>query len=182
MTQQSLAQAAVEIMERVDAENQAKSSVEVVLDNSNQVAFPGFPFTFRALNEKILISIDIHMTGYECKVCKGKRKIEVKQGRETTLVDCAACQGRGASLVLPESSKNLPTTGIIVSMGKVAREKLAEEDVHIGDRILFGPYAGSMIPTKAGLMFKYMDWYLGVVKIEGASDMSAFDFVLQTED
>lgn len=182
MTQQSLAEAAVEVMKRVEDENRAKSSVEVKLDGSNKVEFPGFPFTFRALNEKILISIDIHKTGYECKECKGTGKIEVKQGREAVLTECSACEGRGGLLVLPETAKNLPTTGIIVSMGRKAKEELAKEDVYIGDRVLFGMYAGSMIPTKAGLMFKYMDWYLGVVKIEGASDMSAFDFVLQAED
>lgn len=195
MTQQSLAEAAVEVMKRVEDENRAKSSVEVKLDGSNKVEFPGFPFTFRALNEKILISIDIHKTGYECKECKGTGKIETGKKRiagelvigksikwETVMTECSACEGRGGLLVLPETAKNLPTTGIIVSMGRKAKEELAKEDVHIGDRVLFGMYAGSMIPTKAGLMFKYMDWYLGVVKIEGASDMSAFDFILQAED
>lgn len=179
MTQQSLAEAAVEVFNRVDAENQAKSAQEITLDGSNKVAFPGYPYTFEALHEKILVSIDIFKSGYECKECKGKGKIEVKTGREAAFIDCAACQGRGALMFLPETSKNLPTTGVVVSMGRTAREKA---DYKIGDRVLFGAYAGTMIPTKIGLMFKYMDWYLGVVKIEGANDMGAFDFILQAEE
>ncbi|SRR6266567_960034 len=179
MTQQSLAEAAVEVMNRVDAENQAKSAQEIMLDGSNKVSFPGFPYTFEAMHEKILVSIDIFKSGYECKECKGKGKIETKVGREAVFVACAACHGRGALIVLPETSKNLPTTGIVVSMGTVAKEKASFK---VGDRILFGAYAGTMIPTKIGLMFKYMDWYLGVVKIEGASDLSAFDFILQADE
>jgi hypothetical protein len=181
MSQQSLAEAAVEVMKRVEAENQAISAQEIILDNSNKVSFPGYPYTFRALTERILVSIDVFKTGYECKTCKGKKQIEEKQGRESVLVDCPTCHGLGATLILPETSKNLPTTGVIVSMGLKAMEELAKEGIHIGDRILFGAHAGTMIPTKVGLMFKYMDWYCAALKIEGADDMSAFDFILQAE-
>lgn len=172
-------QALKEIFERAEAENKAKSAQEIKLDNSNKVSFPGFPYTFEALHEKILVSIDIFKSGYECKECKGTGKIETKIGREAGFIDCASCNGRGALLVLPENSKNLPTTGVVVSMGRIAKEKA---DYKIGDRILFGAYAGTMIPTKVGLMFKYMDWNLGVLRIEGAEDMAAFDFILQVEE
>jgi hypothetical protein len=91
---------------------------------------------------------------------------------------CEACKGRGALLELPDSSKNLPTTGVVVSMGPVARERC---NYKVGDRILFGPYAGTMIPTKVGLMFKVMDWNQAWCRIEGGEDMGAFDFVLQSE-
>lgn len=199
MSQQELAKGAVEVMKRVEAENALKSAQEIVLDDSNQVSFPGYPYKFEAQYEKILVSVDIFKTGYECKGCEGKKHIEVKQGRESTFVECPICNGMGATLILPETSKNLPTTGVIVSMGWEAKEKLKYRvyprwwyyllpfmkryayHLNIGDRVLFGPYAGTMIPTKIGLMFKYMDWYLGVVKIEGADDMSAFDFILQVE-
>lgn len=179
MSQQSLAEAAVEVFNRVDAENQLKSAQEIILDDSNEVAFPGYPYTFEALHEKILVAIDIFKSGYECKECKGKGKVEVKQGRDAAFIDCAACQGRGALMFLPETSKNLPTTGVVVSMGKTAKEKA---DFKVGDRVLFGAYAGTMIPTKIGLMFKYMDWYLGVVKIRGAESLGAFDFILQADE
>ena len=177
-----LAKGAVEIMQRVKEEDDAKSMQEITLDGTNKVSFPGYPYTFRALTEKILVSIDIFKSGYECRECKGKGKIEVKQGRDETYVKCAKCNGTGVWLELPQNSKNQPTTGVIVSMGKKAEIELAKEDVHIGDRILFGAYAGTMIPTKNGLAFKYMDWNLGVVKIEGADEMSSFDFILQADE
>jgi co-chaperonin GroES (HSP10) len=169
-----------EILEQKEEERLLKEgTIEFKLDNSNKVSFPGFPYTFEALHEKILVSIDIFKTGYECKTCKGKKKVEVKRGRESTYETCVACAGLGATLFLPDGSKNLPTTGVVVSMGKVAKEKA---DYKIGDRILFGAYAGTMIPTKVGLMFKYMDWNLGVLKIEGAEEMAAFDFILQADE
>lgn len=178
MAQQNLAQAAVEVMERIEEEQVAVSAQEIVLDNSNKVSFPGYPYTFEALGDQILVSIDVFKSGYECKTCKGKKKIEVKIGRESAFEECPACRGIGATLILPDNSKNLPTTGVVVSMGAEARAKAAFK---IGDRILFGAYAGKMIPTKVGLMFKYMDWNLGVLKIEGAEDMAAFDFILQAD-
>ena len=172
------------LYETEEAEKAASSAQEIKLDDSNLVSFPGFPYKFEALHEKILVSIDIFKSGYECKVCLGKKKIEVKGnfahgiGYKTTEAICPECKGSGALLILPDASKNLPTTGVVVSMGKKARELASFK---VGDRILFSPHAGQMIPTKAGLMFKWMDWYNGGIKITGADDLSAFDFIIQDE-
>jgi hypothetical protein len=51
----------------------------------------------------------------------------------------------------------------------------------IGDRILFGPYAGNMIPTKAGTVFKILDWNQAWCRIDGAEDLGAFDFITLDE-
>ena len=171
-------------LEREDRESQfASGSIEsIVLDNSNEVNFPGFPYTFRAIGEIILVSIDIPLSGFECKKCNGKKRIEVKEGREAKWEICSECKGFGGKVIMPKGSKQLPRTGIILSMGKKAAEKLAEEDIKIGDRILFSEHAGSMIPTKADLMFKYMDWYNAVLKVGGADVLSAFDFILQEKE
>lgn len=214
------AKRATELLNRTASENATNSAQELKLDNTNKVSFPGFPYKFEALNEKILVSIDIFKSGYECKRCKGKghfrqqcecvtaKHIGFKYGKDELeeikislgeavaqareqipcpeccgdykskekIIDCTECSGRGALLVLPENSKNLPTTGVVVSMGSIAR---AHAEYKIGDRILFGPYAGNMIPTKAGLMFKSMDWNQAWTKIEGADDLGAFDFIIQ---
>jgi co-chaperonin GroES (HSP10) len=167
---------AKEILERSEDERlQAEGTQRVILDDSNIVTFPGSPYGFEALNEKILVAIDIFKSGFECKVCKGKKKIETKIGRETQVVECSECRGIGATLVLPDTAVIQPTTGVVVSMGTVAKEKAHFKH---GDRILFGPYAGQMIYTKAGAVFKYMDWNLGAVKISGAEGMDAFDFII----
>lgn len=171
------------LKEADDASKYDTGSIEsIVLDQSNEVNFPGFPYTFRAIGEKILVSIDIPLTGFECKTCNGKKKIEVKEGRESKFETCPDCKGQGGIIIVPKNSKNLPTTGIILSTGKKAAEELSKEDIHVGDRILFSTHAGTMIPTQAGLMFKYMDWYNAILKIKGAGAMDAFNFVLQAEE
>jgi co-chaperonin GroES (HSP10) len=214
-----LAEGIKQIHSRVEKENQAKASIEVILDNSNKVAFPGFPYKFEALGEKILVSIDIFKSGYECKICKGKKVIKyfcpcelnghkglkysdddlktvaATLGEDIALArqnlvcpecngeyelkreekNCEDCKGLGTLLHIPDISKNLPTTGIVVSIGSACKGL----SYKIGDRILFGPYAGSMIPTKAGLMFKIIDATQAWARIEGGEDLSAFEFIIQ---
>lgn len=217
-----LAEGIRQLQERIDAEKAATNTTELTLDNSNKVSFPGFPYKFEALGEKILVSIDVFKSGYECRTCKGKKIVEsvcdceagnhaglkyseadILYIKETLGEDigmaraqlvcpecngeykdfrkgetCPECKGLGALLVLPEDSKKLPTTGVVVSMGK----KCTREDFKIGDRILFGPYAGNMIPTKAGLMFKVMDEVQAWCRIEGGEDLAAFDFIIQEKE
>lgn len=217
----SLEQRAREMLERA-TEN--LSPTELVLDNSNKIGFPGYPYLFEALGKKIIVSIDIFKSGYECKVCKGRKKTEticvcetydhpglrysneeiatIRENLGSDVSDaraalpcpeckgdyismrrvetCTACKGLGAVLILPETSRNLPTSGVVVSIGnRVNLEKLGYK---VGDRILFGPYAGSMIPTKAGLLFKILDWNSAWCRVEGADELGAFDFVLQDEN
>ena len=196
---------------------------ELVLDNSNKVSFPGFPYKLEAINEQILVSIDVFKSGYECKECHGKGKIKyecscVREGHhafkyskeqleeiETALGPealnssrskicpecvgdpssvakdeaCAACKGVGATILIPKTAEQLPVTGVVVSMGRQAK-KLA--DFKIGDRVLFGFHAGSLIPTKAGIMLKRMDWFQVWLTIEGADELGAFDFLIQEDN
>lgn len=210
---------ALELLKRT-SENEVPQQIK--LDRTNKVSFPGFPYKFEALHEKILVSIDIFKSGYECKVCKGKKKVlyecscvtkgrpgfrysegeiaelrasftaEVAEARRGMICPecknnpegqrreetCEACRGLGALLVLPQTSQNLPTTGVVVSMG---REAIQKASYTIGDRVLFSPHSGTMIPTKAGLMFKYMDWCQVGIKVEGADDLGAFDFIIQAD-
>jgi co-chaperonin GroES (HSP10) len=170
------------MMDRAQNEKLNQRMTTVELDSSNEVSFPEFPYKFRALREKILVTIDVFKSGYECKTCLGKKVVEEKQGRESVFTPCEVCKGTGVWLEIPDSAKMLPTTGVIVSMGSIAKEKLTAENVHLGDRILFGAYAGSLIPTKSGVAFKYMDWQLCAVKITGAEDMAQFDFITTPED
>lgn len=212
-----------EAAELIEESSQKDAPQTIKLDKTNKVSFPGFPYKFEALHEKILVSIDIFKSGYECKVCHGKKTLmyecscvrkgrpgfrysedelqeiaksslgyEVSEARRSMVCPeckndpasqereekCEACKGLGALLVLPQTSQNLPTTGVVVSMG---REAIQKASYTIGDRVLFSPHAGTMIPTKAGLMFKYMDWYQVGLKVEGADDLGAFDFIMQAD-
>jgi hypothetical protein len=171
------------LLERVanDTKFETGSNEKIILDDSNVVQFPGFPYTFQAVGERILVSVDIPLTGYECKVCRGKKKIEIKgefvvgRGREITFEECPECHGVGGLIVLPSESKRLPTHGVVLSMGTIAQEKA---EFKVGDRVLFGEHTGTMIPTAAGLMFKYLDYYGVALVIGGAADLAAFDFIL----
>lgn len=217
-----LAEGIRQLQERVEAENASKSLTEVKLDSSNKVSFPGFPYLFEAIGEKILVSIDVFKSGYECKFCKGTKTVqkicsceafghaglkydeeeieeirkslgdEVANARAALLCPdcnghfeeqrstetCPECKGIGHMIILPDESKKLPTTGVVVSMGEACSKKRFK----IGDRILFGPYAGNMIPTKAGLMFKILDENQAWCRIEGGEDLAAFDFVIQEKE
>lgn len=200
-----------------------ENAQEIVLDGSNKVNFPGFPYLFEALNERILVSLDQFKSGYECKTCKGKG--EVIKNCECTLTDrpgfqyskaqlediksafnevilqartimpcpvcrgdvysvhtkvtCPECNGKTATIIIPDTAKIIASSGVVVSMGRVAREKA---DFKIGDRILFSQHAGSLIPTRSGVAFKQMDWYQAWVRVEGADELGAFDFVVGVEE
>lgn len=223
MSQESLAEGVREMLERAKREKESLSTTELVLDGSNLIGFPGFPYKFEALAKKIIVSIDVFKSGYECKACKGKGKIkklcsceesgrpgyrytekelgalrqalsdEIVEARRDLpcptcegafeeyreILDCSECKGHGALIELPDTSKNLPTTGVVVSIGnRVNRERL---NFKIGDRILFGAYAGNMIPTKVGILFKILDANQAWCRIDGAEELGAFDFILQDE-
>lgn len=218
----TLAKGIQQLHARVEEENKHKSAQTITIDGTNIVEFPGFPYKFEALGEKILVSIDIFKSGYECRTCMGAKKIETKcvceesdrpgykysqtmldafgtmgdgQNNARTEIKCSECggdylskrdssvcpecKGLGALLVIPDTSKNLPTTGVVVSMGSACdHSKLGYK---LGDRILFGPYTGNMIPTKAGLMLKTMDATAAMARIDGGEELAAFDFVIQSE-
>jgi co-chaperonin GroES (HSP10) len=224
----------LQALERVETEKEDLRATSLKLDGTNKVSFPGFPYVFEGLGEKIIVSIDVFKSGYECKACKGLKKIEthcrcedeggrpgyrysntdldalMDSGLDQSIISarqqmacsqclgdypsfrltriCSVCKGIGATLILPETSKNLPTTGVVVSMGQAcsnewrAAQNKPPLGFAIGDRILFGPYAGNMVPTKAGILFKIMDADHAWCRIEGAEDMAQFDFILQDDE
>ncbi len=160
----------------MSSELTTENAQEIVLDGSNQVSFPGFPYLFTAIGEKVLISLDQFKSGYECKTCKGVGYLVQKIGREDIQTTCPDCGGKQATIIIPDTAKMLANSGVVVSMGKIAQEKCTE--YKLGDRVLFSAHAGNMIPTRAGIAFKYMDWYQPIAKVDGAEDLSAFDFIV----
>jgi co-chaperonin GroES (HSP10) len=215
-----------EVLDRMDKEKEDLRAQELVLDGTNKIKFVDYPYILEALGEKIIVSIDIFKSGYECKVCGGRRKIETKcicedsdrpgykysetmlsafasmtGGREARKdihcsecngdyiaarheETCTACKGRGAIIILPKESEALPTTGTVISIGSVAKEYIKDDhwDYSIGDKVLFSQHAGQFIPCKAGVLLKILDYNQVMVKIEGANDLDAFDFILSEKD
>jgi len=89
-----------------------------------------------------------------CEECAGEGKRQ-KAGNADLTVKCSDCEGRGylpcpdcggkgtsTGIVLPESSKGEPTTGIVVSKGPDA--KLYD----LGHRVMFPSYAGHLFVVK----------------------------------
>lgn len=167
-----------DILRRQAAESRHDATQQIKLDSSNKVTFPGNDYSFEALHEQILVSIDLFKSGGDCIFCDGKGQIESKVGRESVYVKCTKCDGSGSTIILLDSSKRLPTHGIVVSMGPRAKELAGYT---IGDRVLFGEHSGTAIATKSSLMFKYMDWYQAKLKIGGADALNAFDFLIERE-
>ena len=90
------------------------------------------------------------------------------------LVSAGCSSARAMRARISGESKCTHFTGVVVSMGKVAKEKA---EFTIGDRVLFGQYSGQFIPTKTGVALKTMDWYNVINVIGGAEELGAFDFI-----
>jgi co-chaperonin GroES (HSP10) len=207
-------EAGKKLVEREVIATQTQNTL-IIDDGTNEAGIPGFPYKFRAQGDKILVSVDIYKSGYECKDCKGTGRImsqcvcestdrpgykydSMGVAIEPTRRDqtkcpvckgdylnlrinavCSLCKGTGASLVIPDSAKSLPTTGVIVSVGSL----VTNPELKNNTRVLFGAYTGVMIPTKApGVVFKVLRDIEVLCIIKGGEDLAAFDFVMIDKD
>jgi co-chaperonin GroES (HSP10) len=105
-----------------------------------------------------------------CPLCEGHFE-EIRMD-----IECPDCKGKGTLLHIPETSKSLPTTGVIVSLGNKVDPSY---NYKRGQRVLFGQYTGVMIPTKApGVVFKVLRQLEVLCEIKGGEDLANFDFVI----
>lgn len=63
------------LVEREVIATQTRNTI-VIDDGTNEAGIPGFPYRFKAQGDKILVSVDIFKSGFECKECRGKGVIE----------------------------------------------------------------------------------------------------------
>ena len=90
-------------------------------------------------------------------------------------IECPLCRGKGHSIFIPDSSKTLPTTGVVVSIGAGVTDRLVKN----GGRVLYGAYSGPMIPTKEpGIAFKFLREHEILGFIYNGEELGAFDFVV----
>jgi co-chaperonin GroES (HSP10) len=89
----------------------------VNIDSDNAVELVELGIQLEAVEDKIIVMMDSYKSGYECKECGGTGKVKstVVKGAER---DCEACNGKGATLVVPEISRRLPTLGTVMSVGE----------------------------------------------------------------
>jgi co-chaperonin GroES (HSP10) len=114
---------------------------------------------FEAFFNRVIVRQDEWRSGYECGRCGGKdirnecsyilcdncngsgKSLIVKDGKCSIcdgrgIVICPDCKGKGATLVTPDSAKNRPTTGTIVSVGENVQH------FKIGDKVIYPSFAG----------------------------------------
>lgn len=90
---------------------------EVIKDQLNVVELIDLQCSMMAVEDKIIILVDEYKSGFECKTCGGTGKVP-SSVVEGAMKDCTA-QGcvKGALLVIPDTAKSLPSTGVVMSMG-----------------------------------------------------------------
>lgn len=204
-------EAGKELVERQIIATQTQNTI-IVDDGTNQVIIPGYPYKFEAKGDKILVSVDIFKSGYECKTCRGSGKVKVHCACEDTkrpgykypdpenavqsAMRCKNCAGNYESkreeITCPDCNGKtgllvIPDNGKLLPTTGVIVSMGSKVDpslnLRIHDRVLFGAYTGQMIPTKApGVVFKAIRDIEVICTIEGGNDMASFDFVVIDKD
>jgi co-chaperonin GroES (HSP10) len=101
--------------------------------------------------DRIVVEEDKFRSGYECLNCDGEGTVDCKRCAGTGTIAgsrcvfctngqtvCPTCQGKGATVVIPETAKRRVTTGIVRAIGpKIQNRSL------VGQRILYSNFAGN---------------------------------------
>jgi co-chaperonin GroES (HSP10) len=132
----------------------------------------------RAIGDRILVLEDEFKSGYECKACGGTGHTDVKcqfcngttlfkgqedggpcpdcqigtsDGRKSLGYElCSVCNGKTGTIIVPDSSKRRPLTGVIISAGRLVTE------FRIGQRVLYTNYTGTDFDVKGGIKLRVM--------------------------
>ena len=163
-----------DLIERQERESVINRKQNVSWDaEKNYVYVVQGKIALKAAEDKIIVLLDKFKTGYECKLCggdglgrvcadcngTGKNRLDGVcrscSGIPDRFVDkdCPNCAGRGSSIIIPESSKALPTSGIIVSVGPKCEHR------KVGQRVLFGAHVGYFLPFKGNIRLRTMREY-----------------------
>lgn len=126
-----------------------------------------------AIEDKILVKLDKFKSGYECKDCnetgvyiaceclRAGREFGVnangktcsyREGCSRQIVGerCQTCKGTGSTIVIPQTSRGIPTSGRIISKGPLVTKR------RIGERVVFGAHTGYALPFKGNINIRVM--------------------------
>jgi co-chaperonin GroES (HSP10) len=125
----------------------AVAHLNVDLGHENILEMPDLRLAIEALPNKIVVLLDKFKSGYECTKCKGSGKLRslVVEGALRT---CDQCNGRGASLIIPQNAQSIATTGVVVSIGEGVTK------IKLHSRVICGPYSGVALPMKGNIEVK----------------------------
>lgn len=158
--------------------------LDVSVGHENILELLEIGMALEGLSNKVVVLLDEYRSGFECKLCRGKGKVNrssrcvcdpvdpdpesaLKPGtrdrrgnkcescdgdylskRIDDIVTCPECNGKGGMLLIPDSAKSLPTTGIVVSCGPEVTK------IKVKHRVICSPYSGVFLPMKGNSLVK----------------------------
>lgn len=138
-----------EMLSREEKRVESRKAGEIVLDKSNKVTFPNYPYTFEATGDRLLVAIDVFRSGYECKSCGGTKKLtttcQCEMGDRpgykysTTMLDAFGVDNRAAR----EEIKCADCGGDY----KIKRTETVCPDCKGRGQIIFIPESAKTLPT-----------------------------------
>lgn len=82
--------------------------------------------------------------GALCEDCAG----DFMSKRSRVEIDCPVCKGKGGNIIIPDSAKSLPTTGVVLSKGPDVTK------IRLHRRIIATPFSGTFLPMKGNARIK----------------------------
>jgi co-chaperonin GroES (HSP10) len=166
----------VEILKKiktiVDEENKIPAGQNMLMEEEekNIIEFPDLGLGFSATGHRMIVLIDPWVNPTACQSCGGTGVLILKGG-----IPCESCRGKGALVMIPEISKSIPSTGVVVSLGESCRAWTDPTcKMRIGARVIFGPYVGTFLPFKNAIKLKIMNETDPLAFIYGAAKLGEF--------
>ena len=132
--------------------------IELKQDSLNVIDLTDIGISLQATEDRIIILVDGYKSGYECKTCKGTGRVPSILNADV-LRSCDACQGKGQTIIIPDTAKSMPSTGVVVSMGPETRAEQIINNIRGLERTL-AEYAieGNMYCSDASNTQKNIDY------------------------
>jgi hypothetical protein len=135
-TQKFPGESGFEVMPQLPGPSGIETAIEIIVqDATPQISniYHAGHLTFEAKFDRVLVIEDEFRSGYECDRCEKSGKIlcpdcdngssrlnpevRCKSCAGEHKIDCPDCNGKGETIVIPDTAKRRPTTGQIVSIG-----------------------------------------------------------------
>jgi hypothetical protein len=125
----------------------AEARLAIDLGQDNFLELPDLALVIEALSDKVVVVLDAFKSGYECPQCKGTGKMR-STVVEGVLRTCDKCDGKGATIIIPQRARSIATTGVVVSIGPDV------DKIKLHKRVICTPHSGVALPMKGNIEIK----------------------------